>query len=163
MTLILREETAADHAEVRQVVSLAFGHEVEADLVDRLRADGDAALSLVAAEHGRIVGHILFSPMRAPFRALALAPVAVLPGRQRQGIGSALIEAGLARAAKAGCEGVFVLGEPALYRRFGFDPGLATGFQSPYAGPYLMALALSGPLPTLSGRIDHAPAFAALS
>jgi putative acetyltransferase len=163
MTFIIREEIAADRAAVREVVSLAFGHTVEADLVDRLRADGDAAIALVAVEHGRIVGHIMFSPLGAPFRALALAPVAVLPGRQRQGIGSALIEAGLARAAKAGCEGVFVLGEPAFYRRFGFEPGLAAGFQSLYAGPYLMALALSGPLPMLSGRIDHAPAFAALS
>ena len=163
MTFILREETAADHAAVRQVVSLAFGHEVEADLVDRLRADGDVALSLVAADEERIVGHILFSPMRAPFRALALAPVAVLPERQRQGIGSALIEAGLARAMSAGFEGVFVLGEPAFYGRFGFERGLAADFQSPYAGPYLMARALAGPLPVRSGRIDHAPAFAALS
>ena len=98
------------------------------DLVDRLRADGDAAIALVAAEHGRIIGQILFSPVRAPFRALALAPVAVLPGRQRQGIGSALIESGLARATTAGWEGVFVVGEPAFYRRFGFEPELAAGF-----------------------------------
>jgi putative acetyltransferase len=163
MTLILREETAADHAAVRQVVSLAFGHEVEADLVGRLRADGDVALSLVAADEELIVGHILFSPMRAPFRALALAPLAVLPERQRQGVGSALVRAGLDRARAAGWEGAFVLGEPAFYGRFGFETGLAAGFQSPYAGPYLMALGLSGPFPALSGRTDHAPAFAALS
>ena len=159
----IREESAADLVGVREVVTAAFGGAAEADLVDRLRADGDAAIALVAAEHGRIIGHILFSPVRAPFRALALAPVAVLPGRQRQGIGSALIETGLAHATTAGWEGVFVVGEPAFYRRFGFEPELAAGFQSPYAGPYLMALALSRPLPTVSGRVDHAPAFAALS
>jgi putative acetyltransferase len=163
MTFILREETPADPAAVRRVVSAAFGREAESDLVDRLRSDGDAAIALVAVEEGRIVGHILFSPMGAPFRALALAPVAVLPERQRQGIGSALIQAGLDRATGAGWEGVFVLGEPAFYGRFGFEAGLAGGFQSPYAGPYLMARALPGPLPALSGRIDYAPAFAALS
>ena len=144
-------------------MTAAFGSAAEADLVDRLRADGDVAIALVAAEGGRIVGQILFSPLRAPFRALALAPVAVLPERQRQGIGSALIEAGLARATAAGWEGAFVLGEPAFYGRFGFEAGLAAGFQSPYGGPYLLARALAGPLPARSGRIDHAAAFAALS
>jgi putative acetyltransferase len=83
--------------------------------------------------------------MRAPFRALGLAPVSVLPDRQRSGIGSALI-----------------LGSPAFYRRFGFDPDLARGFQSPYAGPYLMALPLRGALPATSGAVAYAPAFAAL-
>ncbi|MGB8843415.1 MAG: hypothetical protein WCC64_20355 [Aliidongia sp.] len=57
---------------------------------------------------------------------------------------------------------VFVLGDPVYYRRFGFDPMLASGFASPYAGPYLMALGLTQPLPSLSGKIDYAPAFAAL-
>ena len=112
----------------------------------------------MAVEEGRIVGHILFSPMRAPFRALALAPVAVLPARQRSGTGTALIRAGLARAETEGREEVFVLGEPAFYRRFGFDPALAEGFRSPYSGPYLMALALAGKLPAASGVIAYAPA-----
>jgi putative acetyltransferase len=163
MPFIIREETAADHAAVRQVVTAACGRDAESDLIERLRSDGDAALSLVAADDKRIVGHILFSPMRAPFRALALAPVAVLPERQRQGIGTALIQAGLARATTAGWEGAFVLGDPAFYGRFGFETALAAAFQSPYAGPYLMARALAGPLSVRSGRIDHAPAFAALS
>jgi putative acetyltransferase len=155
----IREEAASERAAVREVVTAAFGHAVEADLVDRLRADGDAAISLVAVEEGRILGHILFSPLAAPFRALALAPVSVRPERQRSGIGSALIRAGLARAQADGWQGVFVLGEPAFYRRFGFDPALAEGFRSPYSGPYLMALALAGRLPAASGAIAYAPAF----
>lgn len=162
MTMAIREEASADHAAVRQVVADAFGQAVEADLVDRLRADGNAALSLVAVEDGRVIGHILFSPLEAPMRALALAPVAVVPARQRSGIGTALIEAGLDRARAAGWEAVFVLGEPAFYRRFGFDPALAAGFQSPYAGPYFMVLPLSAPLPATSGPVEYAPAFAAL-
>lgn len=162
MTMAIREETSADHAAVRRVVAAAFEQAVEADLVDRLRADGDAAISLVAIADERILGHILFSPLGAPFRALALAPVAVSPERQGSGIGSALIRSGLDRARAAGWQGVFVLGEPAFYRRFGFDPELAAGFQSPYAGPYFMALALRGALPARSGPVDYAPAFAAL-
>ena len=158
----IRGEAATDRGVVREIVTAAFGREDEARLVDRLRADGDAAISLVAVEEGRIVGHILFSPMRAPFRALALAPVAVLPARQRSGTGTALIRAGLARAETEGGEGVFVLGEPAFYRRFGFDPALAEGFRSPYSGPYLMALALAGKLPAASGAIAYAPAFGGL-
>src|SRR3546814_10906388 len=95
--------------------------------------------------------------MTAPFRALGLAPVAVLPGRQGESIGSALIRDGLARATAAGWEGVFVLGEPEYYRRFGFNPAMAKEFSSPYAGPYLMALSLDGKaLPVTSGPIDYA-------
>jgi putative acetyltransferase len=158
----IRLETQADLAAIHALNCAAFGQPMEADLVDRLRAEGDAVLSLVAVEHGEIVGHILFSRMEAPFRALALTPVAVLPPRQRKAIGAALIREGLARAEAAGWQGVFVLGEPAYYRRFGFSAEQAVGFASPYAGPYFMALPLGDALPASSGEIAHAPAFAAL-
>jgi putative acetyltransferase len=89
--------------------------------------------------------------------------VSVLPDRQGTGIGTRLIRAGLERAELGGWQGVFVLGEPDYYRRFGFEQALASGFASPYAGPYLMALALGGSLPATTGRVDYAPAFQALS
>lgn len=162
-TLTIRDEAPADRAGIRETVLAAFGRREEADLVDRLRADGDAAISLVAVDGDRIVGHVMLSRMTAPFRALGLAPVSVLPDRQGKGIGTRLIRAGLERAALGGWQGVFVLGEPAYYRRFGFDPALASGFASPYAGPYLMALALGGSLPEMVGRLDYAPAFRTLS
>jgi putative acetyltransferase len=74
-----------------------------------------------------------------------------------------LIEAGLAQLKDAGWEGVFVDGEPAYYQRFGFSADLARGFQSPYSGPFLMALSLGErELPVTSGPIKYAPAFAAL-
>jgi putative acetyltransferase len=114
---------------------------------------------LVAVDADKIIGHVMFSRMAAPFRALGLAPVSVAPERQRSGIGSELIREGLARAAAAGWAGVFVLGEPEYYRRFGFSPALASGFTSPCAGAYLMALALNGPLPATEGKIEYAPAF----
>ncbi len=160
--MIIRDETPSDHAAVRDLVAAAFGQPDEADLVERLRADGDAAIALVAEDNGSVVGHILFSRMQAPFRALGLAPVSVAPERQGTGIGSRLIRAGLERAQAEGWQGVFVLGDPAYYRRFGFDPALAKGFTSAYSGPYLMAIALGGELPERQGPVDYAPAFAAL-
>ncbi len=160
--MLIRDEVPADAAAVHAIVAAAFGQEAEADLVDRLRRDGDGVISLVAVAEGAVVGHVLLSRMAAPFRALGLAPVSVAPDRQRAGIGSRLTRAALDRARGGGWEGIFVLGEPVSYRRFGFDPALAAGFASPYAGPCLMALSLRGDLPARSGRIDHAPAFAAL-
>lgn len=144
------------------MVVAAFPEPAEADLVDRLRADGDSVISLVAVDDGQVVGHILFSKLSAPFRALGLAPVSVLPDRQNAGIGSRLIRAGLERAAQDGWRGVFVLGEPEYYGRFGFGTEIAKGFASPYAGPYFMALGLGEELPATEGRISHAPAFATL-
>jgi putative acetyltransferase len=104
----------------------------------------------------------MLSRMKAPLRALGLAPVSVTPDRQRSGIGSLLIRTALERATREGWNAVIVLGDPAYYTRFGFDAALASGFESPYAGPYLMALPLKGSLAVTSGRIDYAAAFAAL-
>ena len=160
--MIVRDEEPADIPAIRAVVEVAFGRPLEADLVDRLRADGDTVLSLVAVEGAQITGHILFSRMTAPFRTLGLAPVSVAPDRQRSGIGSRLIRAGLKRATREGWQGVFVLGDPDYYRHFGFDPARASGFASPYAGPYLVALALGGDLAATEGTIHFARAFSAL-
>lgn len=161
MAIAVRDETPDDYAAIRDAVTAAFGRPDEASLVERLRADGDCAFSLVAVDRSDLVGHIAFSPMTAPFPALGLAPVSVVPHRQRSGIGGQLIRAGLERAAQNGCVGVFVVGEPGYYSRFGFDAELASGFISPYAGPYLMIRPLVAALPTTTGRIGYAPAFAA--
>ena len=162
MSAAVRDEEPGDIPLIRKVVTAAFDQALEADLVDRLRADGDSVISLVAIEDAELAGHVMLSKMSAPFPALGLAPVAVAPARQRSGIGSLLIRTALDRAREEDWAAVFVLGDPAYYRRFGFDPALAAGFESPYAGPYLMALALKGPLPATTGRIDYAPTFADL-
>jgi putative acetyltransferase len=162
LTTDIRDERPEDIAAIRAVIEAAFPQPAEADLVDKLRADGDSVISLVAVDAGHVVGHILFSKLAAPFRALGLAPVSVLPDRQSAGTGSRLIRAGLERAAQDGWQGVFLLGEPEYYSRFGFDAEVASGFASPYAGPYFMALVLGGALPTTEGKIAHAPAFATL-
>jgi putative acetyltransferase len=160
--MTIREEQPADYKAIRAVVAAAFGQTVEADLVDGLRADGDGVISLVAVDEDRIIGHVMFSRMIAPFPALGLAPVAVLPGRECSGIGSALIRTGLDAAKHHGWQAVFVLGEPGYYRRFGFEPALARGFDCAYSGPYLMALALGDALPVTTGRVEYAAAFGRL-
>lgn len=159
----IRSERRDDLAGIWEVVVAAFDRSDEAKLVDRLRTDGDAVISLVAIEGKAVIGHVLFSRLRAPFRALGLAPVAVRPDRQRRGIGSRLIAEGLKRARETAWQGVFVVGDPVFYQRFGFTAELASGFASPYAGPCLMALLLGGAaLPVRSGQVDYASAFADL-
>ena len=165
---IIRAAEAGDAGGIRTVHLAAFPSAQEADLVGQLEADGDAAISVVAEDDGWIVGHILLSRMRAradgrPVHALGLAPVAVLPERQRQGIGSALIEAGLEQARSRGTDIVFLVGEPEYYGRFGFRADLAAPFASPYAGRYFQAKLLRNDftLPE-SGKADYAPAFAEL-
>ena len=157
----IRPETADDREAVRQLLLATFPTSDEARLVERLRGDGDAVLSLVAVEAEAVVGHVLFSRLRAPAAALALAPLAVRADRRRGGIGARLVTAGLDRAKREGWQAVIVLGDPTYYRRFGFRPEAVRGMASPYAGPALMGLAfapdgLQGP------RIEHAPAFASL-
>jgi putative acetyltransferase len=158
----VRDESPDDWQAVYRVVSSAFGRSSEAELVGQLREAGDSVVSLVADDDGQIVGHVLLSKMDAPFPALALAPVSVIPTRQRSGIGSALIKRAASEARDQGWAAIFVLGDPNYYNRFGFDQEAAAGFTSPYAGRHFMVLKLSPSLPATTGLLRHAPAFAAL-
>lgn len=155
----VRPETEQDRAHVRRLVESAFGREDEADLVERLRADGDAAIALVAEVDGETAGHVVLSPMRAPDDALGLGPISVRPDLQRRGVGAALIRAALERASHDGWRAVFVLGDPPWYTRFGFDPELARGYATSFEGPFLMALELTPGALTGEGELRHAPAF----
>jgi putative acetyltransferase len=161
----IRPEEPQDWPEIRALVEAAFGSKAEADLVQRLREGGDLVLSL-AADDGGPVGHIAFSRLALPetpsARACALAPLAVSPQRQRQGIGSALVREGLMRLAQGGMDLVLVLGEPDYYGRFGFAPDLAKRLMTPYDGPYLQALALSERGKAAHGPAAYARAFAEL-
>ncbi|MCI5045265.1 MAG: N-acetyltransferase [Aquisalinus sp.] len=162
--MIIREEQQSEHEAIRYVVTDAFGQPDEARLVDMLRTDGDIEIALVAELDRQVVGHIVLSRMISPETALGLAPVSVLPVFQRQGVGSALMRAGIKWAQDNGWERIFLLGEPAYYNRFGFASETAAGFSSPYAGPYFMALELAGKLPDESGGVaEYASAFSRLS
>lgn len=163
--LVVREETPADHAAVYEVNRLAFGRADEADLVDALRAGGYVRLSLVAEQDGAVIGHVLFSrlPIETPggtVEALALAPVAVVPERQRQGAGARLIRAGLDACRDQGHRIVVVLGHAEYYPRFGFSAALAVPLRSPFPGPHFMALELvPGALTGVEGEVRYAPPF----
>jgi putative acetyltransferase len=165
--MIVREEKERDHAGVRRVNRLAFGQDEEADLVDQLRSGGYARLSLVAEDDGAVVGHILFSDLPIHTRdgvtvdALALAPMAVLPSHQRQGVGSALVREGLRLCAERGHRIVIVVGHPDYYPRFGFSAALAKTLASPYSGEAFMALELApGALAQASGgEVEYPPPF----
>ncbi len=160
--MIVRSETPEDQPEVYEVVAAAFNQIEEADLVASLRDAGDIEVSLVAEDAHKIMGHVALSKMSAPFRALALAPVSVIPSRQRQGIGTRLVMDALRRAKDAGWDAVFVLGDPKYYQRFGFSVEAARGFSSPYAGLHFMGLPLSGRLSATTGELCHPHAFDAL-
>ncbi len=164
--MLVRQESPADHESVRQVNLLAFANEAEARLVDDLRDAGYARLSLVADDNGQIVGHIMFSDLliqasNGIVNSLALAPVAVTPGHQRQGIGSALVREGLRLCREQGHQIVVVLGHPEYYPRFGFSSNLAEPLVcSFHSGPALMALELvPGALQGVSGELKYAPPF----
>ena len=138
--ITLREEIEADHAAIHAVNAAAFESAAEAELVARLRAAEAVFLSLVAVSADAIVGHCLFSPVTVAGAAeecrwVALGPMAVLPAEQRKGIGSALVGAGLEACRERGAPGVFVLGHPAFYPRFGFRPSASFGIRSEYDVP----------------------------
>lgn len=155
---LIRPETDDDREGIARLLLEAFPTCSEARLVQQLRKDGDVVFSLVAMEDSDVIGHALFSRLRAPDAALSLAPVAVTANRRRRGIAAALIEAGLERARAECWAAVVVLGNPPYYRRFGFSREAVRSMSCRYAGPGLMGLALSGS--GLKGpRIEHAPAF----
>jgi putative acetyltransferase len=120
----IREERAGDVAAIRDLNTRAFGQELEAKIVDALRSNGAVRLSLVAIAGGRLVGHIMYSPVTIEGNATGagLGPVAVLPEYQRRGVGSELVESGNERLKKDGCPFIVVLGHPEYYPRFGFEP-----------------------------------------
>jgi len=156
--MLIRDEAVGDQSAIHELHVLAFRGPAEAKLVDDLRQSGDVVISLVAAGGDRILGHILFSKLHAPMRALALAPVGVHPDFQRRGIGSALIRKGLERARNDGWEAVFVLGDTGYYSRFGFSVEAAAGYSSPYSGEHFMILLVGhGNIPTAAHVVYPAP------
>jgi len=163
---LIRLEAKQDVDAVRVVNRLAFGQDAEGRLVDRLRDEGYARVSLVAEVDGRIVGHILFSDVPIVtdgqvIPAVALAPMAVVPDHQRRGIGSALVRAGLEACREQGFRVAIVLGHRAFYPRFGFSSALARQLKAPYSGEDFMAVELEpGAMAGAVGRVAYPPPFA---
>jgi putative acetyltransferase len=137
--VIVRKEKPEDIKQIYSVNELAFGVSTEAKIVDTIREKCPDTLSLVAEESGEIVGHIFFSPVEIEWEGkgingMGLAPMAVRPDRQRQGIGSQLVRLGLEILKEKGCPYVIVLGHPEYYPKFGFEPASKYGLTCQWEG-----------------------------
>lgn len=169
MEINIREERAADHKKVYQLIKEAFENAQHTDgdeheLVERLRHSETfvPALSLVAEQDGEIVGHILFTEVKIDdATAIALSPVAVAPGLQGKGIGGKLIRAGHEIARDRGYEISVVLGHADYYPRFGYSSAKAFGIRAPFEVPdeNFMACNLQGKETRLDGVVEYAQAF----
>jgi putative acetyltransferase len=170
MNPLIRPETSADHEAIGHVNRLAFGQDAEARLVDALRDGGYFRASLVADKDGQVVGHVLFSHLpivteAGTVPALALAPLAVLPEVQNQGIGSALVRRGMEVCKEQRHRIVIVVGHPPFYQRFGFSSKLAAKLESPYSGreSFMAVELVPGALDGVTGRVQYPPPFEAWS
>lgn len=167
--LEVRVERVEDYEAVFQVLKSAFGRENEAWLVEKIRKSDcfTPQFSLVAVKDGELAGHILFSRVVIQARAgdvpaLGLAPVAVLPELQKQGIGSRLVRQGLDECRRLGHKIVVLVGHPDYYPRFGFLPARAKGLGIPFPVPDRAFMALElvpGALDQVSGMVVHPPEF----
>ncbi len=164
--MLIRDEIEGDWGAVYAINVAAFESSAEAGLVDSLREQAQPYVSLVAEEDGVVIGHIMFSPVslsgHADLQVIGLAPMSVTPERQREGIGSALVRAGLERCKEMGFVAAVVLGHPDYYPRFGFQPSSRFGIDSEYDVPeeVFMAMELQpGALDEKSGRASYHSAF----
>jgi len=162
----IRPERPGEADAVRAIHLAAFKTWAEAALVDRLRHDGDALVSLIAETEGEFFGHVLFSPVRLDpptvgVSGAALAPIAVMPAHQGRHLGTRLVLAGLEACREAGVDFVVVLGDPIFYSRFGFRAADRVGLDDPWGGgTAFQALELKpGCLGEYEGMVRYAPAF----
>jgi putative acetyltransferase len=163
--MLLRPETRDDIAGITRVNQLAFGGDDEARIVGRVRDSGIPFISIVADDHG-ILGHILFSPVTLGGKddrlLMGLGPMSVLPTRQRQGVGSGLVRAGLEECRRIGAGGVVVVGHPEFYPRFGFSNASAFGLKCEFEVPDDVFMATEFTKDALripGGLIRYHPAF----
>jgi putative acetyltransferase len=168
--MLIRNESGSDWAAISNVHKRAFDADGEPRLVEALRAAGRLAVSLVAVLDDTVVGHVAFSPVTIdaqiqPIVGLGLAPVGVLPGMQRRGIGSGLIRAGLDLCREKRAPFVVVLGHPGYYCRFGFKTATAWGIGNEYgAHDEFMALELApGGIPAPAGIARYSAEFSLVS
>jgi putative acetyltransferase len=163
VVIAVREERPGDAPAIRLVHEAAFPTLAEAALVAALRAAGRLAVSLVALEADAVVGHVACSPLAVP-GGLGLAPLGVVPARQRRGIGAELVRAGPDAGRAGGAAFAVVLGEPAYYARFGFAPASRWGLLDECGGGdafQALPLVPEG-VPAGVGLVRYAPEFAAI-
>jgi putative acetyltransferase len=165
--ITIRAEGEGDIHAIRRINESAFAGTLEADLIDRLQARHKLLVSLVAEQGSQLLGHIAFTPLtlgthRSPCAGAGLGPMAVVPARQRQGVGSLLVRSGLGQCRLIGIQWVVVVGHPSYYPRFGFVPASRFGIRCAYEVPdeAFMATELDvGALRGVSGTVHYEPEF----
>lgn len=167
--IMIRHETPEDYEAITQINDAAFGQKNEGQLVQNLRKTPlfDPRLSLVAEYECRLIGHILFYPIKVKndnfeFDSLALAPMSVLPECQKQGVGTKLVWHGLKTAKELGFKSVIVLGHAGYYPKFGFVPAVKWGIRPPFEveDRFFMAQELSpGALENTGGVVIYPDEF----
>ncbi|HLO13790.1 MAG TPA: N-acetyltransferase [Anaerolineales bacterium] len=166
MEFTVRYEEPKDIEYVKEILRATFPTNAESKLVDALRANGKAIISLVAVDGGQVLGHILFSPVStAPpsaAKGIGLAPVAVRPDSQSQGIGSRLVREGLRCCKELGYDYCVVLGSPKYYQRFGFENASMYGLQNEYGVDEEFMIIRFTDIEA-SGLVRYAPEFAEFS
>jgi len=163
----IRPEEPGDIAAIRDVNRRAFGQDHEGNIIDALRANGAAFLSLVAILDRRVVGHIMYSPLVVgEVVGVALGPMAVLPEHQRQGIGTRLVEAGNDQLAWDGCPCIAVVGHPTFYPRFGFRPASTIGISCEWDLPddvFMVLVLNAAKMSGVAGAARYRPEFSTMS
>jgi len=161
--VIVRPEAPGDVEGISAVQRDAFGGPLEARLVNALRAAGDLKLSFVAERDGEVIGHIAFSPVQVAgsTSGYGLAPLAVKPRFQKQGVGRELMSTAMRACSDQGVGFVVVLGDPAYYSRFGFEPARKWGLVDTYGGgdAFQLIELQPGSVPRGAGVVRYAPAF----
>jgi putative acetyltransferase len=164
----IRKEQLDDIDAVHVVNERAFGQSTEAVIVDSIRAACPEAVSLVALDGNQVVGHILFSPVfasgeKGSVQGMGLGPMAVVPERQGQGIGSMLVRTGIETMRERDCPFIIVIGYPEYYPRFGFRPASQYGLSCQWDGVpdnTFMALVLDeGAMARVSGIVRYRDEF----
>lgn len=165
--LLIRPEQPKDFSIVFEIHARAFGRPEEAQLVEALRRVANPQISLVAVRDVQVVGHIFFSPVaiegqRSSMQALGLAPMAVAPELQNQGIGSLLVNEGLNVARRMEQNVIVVLGHSDYYPRFGFEIASRKGLRCEFPAPdeaFMVAELIPGALCGVTGIVKYLPEF----
>jgi putative acetyltransferase len=167
MLIETRREQASDIPAIRDLNKRAFAQDQEANIIDALRANGAARLSLVATLEDRVIGHIMYSPLEVgPMTGAGLGPMAVLPEHQHQGVGSKLIESGNQQLREAGCPFIVVVGHADYYPRFGFRPARPLGITCEWDVPddvFLLLMLDPGKMQGVSGMAKYRREFSTVS
>ena len=158
--LTIRPTGPEDTKAIHKVESEAYGRKDEALLAEALIPAPPVTFSFLAECQGKPAGHILLTEIEAPVRALALAPLAVVPEFREMHVGTTLVRHALEAARSHGFEAVFVLGDNMYYERFGFSSSLADPFRIKWQGKRFMAIEIKpGCLAGKSGKLDYPEPF----